>query len=407
MEEQTVYSVSNLNQLVKGVLEGMPALQHISVKGELSNYSVNSRSGHHYFKLKDAGSMIDCVMYSFDARKLRFVPENGMSVVVRGAVSLYLPRGGYQLRVVGMTVQGHGDILEQLEQLRKRLLEEGLFERSHKKALPAYPRTIAVITSDTGDAVMDIIHVTDERWPLAKIVVLPVRVQGAEAPGEIAAALRNANRWKVADVIITGRGGGGDEDLSAFNDERVVRAVYDSEIPVITCVGHTMNETLADLAADFSETTPTNAAQKALRTSRDQLLEKLREYALRCDQTLRKQLENERRTLRNIASRPVMASPTAYIQQRRNGLDMQRVRLLSAQKRRLDRLHNSVSCTAASMDALSPLKVLGRGYAVATRSDGSVLRSVTETAPGEHIDLTLRDGELNCLVENRKENDNG
>ena len=403
--EQSVYTVSKLNQLVKELLDGNRTLQNVCVQGELSNYKIYP-SGHHYFTLKDAESALRCVMFRGSADKLRFRPENGMGVTALGRVTVYPRDGAYQLYVSALIPQGMGDLYAAYEQMKQKLAAEGLFDPARKKPLPAFPETIAVITSGAGAAVRDIIRVTGKRWPLAKIVVLPVRVQGTEAPAEIAGALRYANRWRVADLIITGRGGGSIEDLWAFNDERVARAIYESEIPVISAVGHEPDVTISDFVADARAATPSNGAELAV-PDREELRAALSNARVRCDQAMRKRLEACRAALRELASRRVLQSPTAYIDLKRMELDMQRGRLLSAQERRLAAARQSFVRAAASMDALSPLKVLGRGYAVASRPDGGVLRSVKETDVGQRIGLTLRDGQLDCLVEKRKENNDG
>ena len=399
--ERNVYTVTGLNQIVKELLDEEDLLQ--SVRGELSNYRLYP-SGHHYFSLKDAESSIRCVMFRGSAEKLRFRPENGMGVTAFGHVSVYLRDGAYQLYVNALIPQGLGDLYVAFEQLKKDLAAEGLFDPARKKPLPPFPRTIAVITSGAGAAVRDIIRVTGKRWPMAKIVVLPVRVQGAEAPAEIVGALRYANAWKVADLIITGRGGGSIEDLWAFNDERVARAIFDSEIPVISAVGHEPDVTIADYVADLRAATPSNGAELAVPDG-DELRAAMRGLMLRCDQAMRKRLETSRAALRELSSRKVMRSPMGFLDLKRMEVDMQRGRLLSAQERRVAQVRHDFVRAAASMDALSPLKVLGLGYAIASRSDGSVIRSVSDAQPGDHIDLTLRDGRLNCTVE--KENDDG
>lgn len=403
--EQTVYTVSSLNQIVKDLLDDEPILQNVCVQGELSNYKMYP-SGHHYFTLKDAESSIRCVMFRGSASSLRFRPENGMGVTAFGRVTVYPRDGAYQLYVNSMIPQGLGDLYVAFEQLKKKLAAEGLFDPAHKKPLPAYPRRIAVITSGAGAAVRDIIRVSGKRWPMAKLLILPVRVQGAEAPPEIVGALKYANRWQVADLIITGRGGGSIEDLWAFNDERVARAIYESEIPVISAVGHEPDVTIADYVADLRAATPSNGAELAVPDCED-LRAALTGLSLRCDQAMRKKLESGRTALRDLASRRVLQSPMGYIDLKRMELDMRRSRLLSAQEQRIAEQKHALVRAAASVDALSPLKVLGRGYAVAEGSDGQTLRSVTEAPPGARIGVYLRDGRLNCLVEDRKEEHNG
>ena len=403
--EQKVYSVSDLNQLIKSLLDGTPELQSLCVQGELSNYKAYP-SGHHYFTLKDAESSIRCVMFRGSASKLRFRPESGMHVTALGNVTVYPRDGAYQLYVSDLIPQGMGDLYVAFEQLKKKLAAEGLFDPAHKKPIPPFPKTIAVITSGAGAAVRDVIRVMGKRWPMAKIVVLPVRVQGTEAPPEIVGALRYANRWKVADLIIAGRGGGSIEDLWAFNDENVARAIYESEIPVISAVGHEPDVTIADYVADLRAATPSNGAEMAVPDG-EELRMALRSLSLRCDQAVKKRLEHERAALEQLASRRVMQSPMGYIDVKRMEVDMQRTRLLSAQEQRLAGARHTFGRMAASLDALSPLKVLGRGYAIASSADGETIRSVADAEVGAPIEVRLRDGSLGCRVETRKEQEYG
>ena len=399
--EQSVYTVSALNGIVKALLDSAPELQNICVRGELSNYKIYP-SGHHYFTLKDAESSVRCVMFKGSALRLRFRPESGMNVTAIGRVTVYPRDGAYQLYVSELIPEGLGDLYAAYEQLKKKLAAEGLFDPARKKPIPAFPKTIAVITSGAGAAVRDIIRVSGKRWPMAKILVLPVRVQGAEAPPEIVGALQYANRWHVAELIITGRGGGSIEDLWAFNDERVARAIYASEIPVISAVGHEPDVTIADYVADLRAATPSNGAELATPDS-GEILGALQSLSLRCDQALRKAMEARRTALEQLASRRVMQSPMGYIDMKRMEVDMRRTGLLSAQERRLAEARQGFVRAAASLDALSPLKVLGRGYAVASDESGNVLRSAAEAEIGQRIGLRLRDGSLGCIVESRKE----
>ena len=402
LEEQTVLTVSQLNQFIRSLLDEEPLLRNVCVQGELSNYKIYP-SGHHYFSLKDAESTLRCVIFRGSAAHLRFRPENGMGVTAFGRVSVFPRDGAYQLYVTDLTPQGMGDLAVAFEQLKARLAAEGLFDPAHKKPIPRFPSTIAVITSGAGAAVRDIIRVSGARWPLAKIIVLPVRVQGTEAPPEIVGALRYANRWQIADVIITGRGGGSMEDLWAFNDERVARAIYESEIPVISAVGHEPDVTIADYVADLRAATPSNGAEKAVPDA-GELRDALQSFSVRCNQAERKRLELLRRRVSELSSRRVLQSPMGYLDLKRMELDMQRTRLLSAQERRTAEAGQTFVRLTAALDALSPLKVLSRGYAVATGSDGRVLRRASEASCGDHIDIKLAEGSLGCTVEERKEN---
>ena len=331
--EQNILSVTDLNNRIKGLLDLDPMLQNVCVKGELSNYKVYP-SGHHYFTLKDAESSIRCVMFKGSAMKLRFRPESGMGVLAIGRVSVYPRDGAYQLYCVDMRMDGLGDLYVAYEQLKARLASEGLFDPAHKKPIPRFPATIAVITSGAGAAVRDIIRVAGKRWPMAKIIVMPVRVQGVEAPPEIRGAIAYANRYKVADLIITGRGGGSIEDLWAFNDERVVRAIYESEIPVISAVGHEPDVTISDFVADLRAATPSNGAELALPDA-DEMRQYLDSLAIRSEQALGKKLDMYRRRLADIASRRVLQSPTGYIELKRMEAEALKNRLLAVQERRI------------------------------------------------------------------------
>ncbi len=395
MNEQAL-SVSELNEHIKALLDSDAALARVCVRGELSNYKIYP-SGHHYFTLKDADSAIRCVMFRSAASKLRFRPESGMKVTAAGRVSVYPRDGAYQLYVTELMPEGAGDLQVAFEQLKARLAAEGLFDREHKKPLPAFPKTVAVITSGAGAAVHDIIRVMNKRWPGTKIVILPVRVQGAEAPPEIVGALRYANRWQVADLIITGRGGGSMEDLWAFNDERVARAIYESEIPVISAVGHEPDVTIADYVADRRAATPSNAAEIAV-PDRMELRDALDGRGARLSQAMRKKLETLTRRLEDASARPVLRDPEVYLANKRMTLDYGRTALVSAYEKRLETKKRAAATLAAKLDALSPLKVLERGYSIAQR-DGKTLRRADEVSVGDAIDVRLPDGRLGCIVQ--------
>ena len=375
-----------------------PALADVCVRGELSNYKIYP-SGHHYFTLKDSESSIRCVMFKSSASKLRFRPESGMGVTAFGRVSVYPRDGAYQLYCSGLMPEGTGDLQVAFEQLKKKLDEEGLFDRTHKKPLPRYPERIAIITSSAGAAVHDIIRILGHRWPLTKVLLLPVRVQGTEAPPEIVGAIRYANEFKVADVIITGRGGGSIEDLWAFNDERVARAIYASEIPVISAVGHEPDVTISDYVADVRASTPSNAAELAV-PDINEFTEGLHSYEIRSRQAMAKKLAALRTKLDSISGKRVMQDPAASIDNRRIELDRSRDRLVSAQEHiLLEKKHEFVRLTAA-LDAMSPLKVLSRGYSITTGSGGKNIKSVNEIHAGDKLTVRLADGTAGCTVDN-------
>lgn len=397
MTEREPLSVSELNARIKGLIESDPVLGSVYVRGELSNYKVYP-SGHHYFTLKDAESSLRCVMFRSAASKLRFRPESGMRVTAWGRVAVYPRDGAYQLYCEGLMPEGAGDLQVAYEQLKAKLVAEGLFDPAHKKPIPRYPERIAVITSSAGAAVHDIIRVLRKRWPVAKVVLLPVRVQGVEAPPEIAGALRYANKYRVADVIITGRGGGSIEDLWAFNDERVARAIYASELPVISAVGHEPDVTIADFVADLRAATPSNAAE-LVAPDVSELRDAIRSASARLDQAIDRGLSQRRTALTELASRRVMQSPTGFIDQRRLELDSIRLRLDAAATGRLHRERQEFARLAAKLDALSPLKVLGRGYSIALDAEGRAVREAGQLKAGDKLDLRLSRGGAKCLVE--------
>ena len=361
--DKHVLTVTELNNRIKGLLELDPMLAEVSVRGELSNYKVYP-SGHHYFTLKDSESSLRCVMFRSSAGKLRFRPENGMGVTAYGRVSVYPRDGAYQLYCTGLMPEGTGDLQIAFEQLKAQLAGEGLFDEAHKKTLPAMPDRIALITSSAGAAVRDMIRILGHRWPMAKVLVLPVRVQGVEAPLEIAGAIRYANEFDVADLLITGRGGGSIEDLWAFNDERVARAIYASRIPVISAVGHEPDITISDYVADRRASTPSNAAEIAVPDEAD-VRELLRSNEIRLSQAMRKRLDQLSEKLEAYKNKRVLTDPTASLDNRRIGLDHTRDRLMSAQERLLAGKRAQFIKLTSSLDAMSPLRVLSRGYAIA------------------------------------------
>ena len=400
--DQQALTVTELNQYIKGLLDIDPMLGNVSVRGELSNYKIYP-SGHHYFTLKDSESSLRCVMFKSSAAKLRFRPESGMGVTAYGRVAVYPRDGAYQLYCTGLMPEGAGDLQVAFEQLKAQLASEGLFDRAHKKPLPAFPSRIAIITSSAGAAVHDMIRILSHRWPMAQVVLLPVRVQGVEAPPEIVGAIRYANEFKVADVIITGRGGGSIEDLWAFNDERVARAIYASELPVISAVGHEPDVTISDYVADARASTPSNAAEIVVPDQRD-IRDALDSFRIRQDQALRKKLMSLSQQLEAYQSKRVMTDPVAHIDNRRISLDHARDRLVSAEERNLAAARQRFVALAAALDAMSPLRVLARGYAIAEDSQGQAIKSIKSLSPGDEVTVELCDGRADCLVRSVKEN---
>ena len=413
MSAQEALTVSQLNAYIKSLVDRDDFLGSVAVRGELSNYKIYP-SGHHYFTLKDAESSLKCVMFRSAAGKLRFRPESGMGVTAWGRISVYPRDGAYQLYCEALMPEGFGDLQMAYEQLKAKLEKEGLFDRSHKKPIPRYPERIAVITSSAGAAVHDIIRVLRRRWPMGKIMLLPVRVQGVEAPGEIAAALRYASEHKVADVVITGRGGGSIEDLWAFNDERVARAIYDCEIPVISAVGHEPDVTIADFVADLRAATPSNAAELAA-PDVTELMQAIDSAMRRLENSMAKRISGSREALEALSSRRVLQSATGFIEQRRSQVETLRVRLEAASgfasksRSQLDNLasrldsaldtamtrkKNEYLRAAAKLDALSPLKVLSRGYAIAMDEDGRAVKDSSGVRAGDKLPVRLGGGAL-------------
>lgn len=395
--ERPVFTVTQLNERIRDLLALDPALMDLCVRGELSNYKIYP-SGHHYFTLKDSESSLRCVMFKSSAAKLRFRPENGMGVSVFGRIAVYPRDGGYQLYCSSIQPEGTGDLQIAFEQLKAKLDAEGLFDPAHKKPLPYMPEIIAIITSSAGAAIHDMIRILGQRWPMSKVLLLPVRVQGVEAPAEIAGALRYANEFRVADLIITGRGGGSMEDLWAFNDERVARAIYASEIPVISAVGHEPDVTIADYVADRRAATPSNAAEIAV-PDRHEIAELLAGYELRAAQSVRKQLARWRERLDDFSKKRVLTDPVASLDNRRVALDRARDRLAAAQERALSDKRRQLVRLSASLDAMSPLRVLSRGYAVACDETGTAVKAARALRAGDKLKLRFSDGSALCRVE--------
>ena len=400
-----VLSVTELNSIVRNLLEGEPMLSNVCVRGELSNYKIYP-SGHHYFTLKDSESSLRCVMFKSSASKLRFRPESGMGVTAWGRVAVFLRDGAYQLYCTALSPDGVGDLHVAFEQLKEKLRLEGLFDPAHKKPLPEYPHTVAIITSGAGAAVHDMLRILKARYPLCKAVILPVRVQGPEAPPEICGAIRYVNRFRLADLIITGRGGGSIEDLWAFNDERVAREIYRSEIPVISAVGHEPDVTISDFVADLRAATPSNAAELAT-PDQTELRLKLRAMEGAMLQSLQRRVKLGRQKLDTLAKAKVLRSPVAYVQDRRLLLDYLSRGLCAGAEGAVAAAKQRFTGLSAGLDAMSPLKVLGRGYSLALDDDGHILRSVGQMRPGQEFTLRLIDGAARAQVLSAKEEPDG
>ena len=398
---QDVLSVSQLNVYIQHKLDSDMLLNQVAVRGEISNYKMYP-SGHHYFTLKDEGGALKCVMFKGNAFRLRFRPENGMKVIAMGKVTVYPRDGAYQLYCAAMAMDGVGDLYAAFEQLKKKLAAQGLFDPAHKKPLPKCPGTIGIVTSSAGAAVHDMLRILRKRYPLTKVRLLPVRVQGAEAPGEIAAAIRYANRYRLADLLIVGRGGGSIEDLWAFNDELVAHAIYESEIPVISAVGHEPDVTISDYVADLRAATPSNAAELAV-PDQDALRQNLDAMSSAMASALSRQLKAARQHLNVLSQSPALRSPTGYIEQREKSLELLKNRLIAAQNQSITRKNQRYITAVSKLDAMSPLKVLTRGYSMAQTEAGEVLRSIRQVELGERVSVLLSDGKLSATVMDKKE----
>ena len=395
-----VYSVSQVNGYLKELVDGDPLLRGLLVRGEVSNYKCYP-SGHHYFSLKDEQGSIRCVMFRGDAARLRFKPVNGLSVIAYGRVSVYPRDGQYQLYCTQLMEDGRGALDRAFEELKKKLEAQGLFDPAKKQPLPAYPRRIALVTSPAGAAVRDMIRILRQRWPLTEVLVVPVRVQGEGAAEEIAAAIHQVNNRDDIDLIITGRGGGSREDLWAFNEEPVAWAIALSNIPVISAVGHEPDVTISDYVADLRASTPSNAAELAV-PDQQQERQRLEGLTLRLRQAMEVQLDRDRKELRRLEQSRVLRNPVAVVDDQRMRLDGVQRRLAMTLERTLRRGRVELAGLAGRVDAMSPLKVLSRGYAIA-KAEGRAVTTVEQVQPGQAMDVLVADGVYHCRVEEKEE----
>lgn len=399
---QQILSVSQINEHIRSIIDRDLLLAGVAIRGEISNYKVYP-SGHHYFTIKDEGSALKCVMFRSSAVRLKFRPENGMKIIAMGKISVYPRDGAYQLYCSALALDGVGDLHAAFEQLKGKLAAQGLFDPEHKKPLPKYPKTIGIITSSAGAAVHDMLRILKKRYPLVKALLLPVRVQGAEAPGEIAAAISYANRHQIADLLIVGRGGGSLEDLWAFNEEIVAHAIYNSTIPVISAVGHEPDVTISDYVADVRAATPSNAAELAV-PDQDAIKQMLDSISDAMATSVIKQLKTSRQHLDVLSNTPSLQDPTRYIKQHRNKLNLALTRLFACGQSNISSRKQRFISLTAKLDAMSPLKVLTRGYAMVQSPGGSVVRSVKQVTPEEKIQISVSDGTISATIIEAKEN---
>lgn len=395
-EERQVFTVTALNEYIKMKLETDEALMRVFIRGEISNFT-NHKSGHFYFTVKDETSRIAAVMFRSSVSKLAFIPENGMKVIVGGRVSAYVRDGQYQIYVDTLEPDGVGALYIAYEQLKAKLGAEGLFDEAKKKPLPRYPMRIGVITSPTGAAIRDIINILGRRFPIAEVVLYPSLVQGESAAPQLIEGLRYFNEKKNVNVIIIGRGGGSLEDLWAFNSEALVREVAASELPVISAVGHEIDFTLCDFAADRRAPTPSAAAELAV-PERYELKRKLGNVTARLELLEGKKLELLRSTLERMKKSRALTDPRNFIDDKRMALGIAEDKLYNRITFLLERKKSALAGKTAKLDAMNPLSVLSRGYGAAFASDGTVIRSAAQVEKGSDISLMLSDGTVRATV---------
>lgn len=394
---ENIYSVSEINNFIKNILESEPELRNVQVLGEISNFK-RYPSGHCYFTLKDAGSVLKCVMFRSKAISLRFEPQNGDTVLAVGRLAVYERDGVYQLYTDLLLQQGVGDLMQAYEKLKRKLEQAGLFAAERKQALPANPRTVGIITSSAGAAVRDIITVSRRRNSGIKLLLYPVKVQGEEAAGEIVRAIEFFNRHKLADVLIVGRGGGSIEDLWAFNEERTVRAVAASKLPVVSAVGHETDFTLCDFAADVRAATPSQAAELAV-ADVEGYKAKVQHLLERCQSLMQQRLQLEEQRLSALTRSWALTDPERIFADRTQRVDTALRQLTEAMEQSVQARQHDFALAAARLDSLSPLAVLGRGYTVTQKADYKLVSSVDDVAWGEELTTTLADGRVISVVQ--------
>ena len=420
-EEVKYYTVTQYNQAIKNFLDAKEECQCVHIKAEISNYKRQS-SGHLYFTLKDETSRIGAVMFKTAASNLNFEPKDGDEVLIDGRISVYVTSGAYQVYVEKMCLAGNGDLLKKLEELKKKLSAEGLFDAEHKKPIPKYPERIGIVTAATGAAIKDILSTIKRRFPLCETILFPSLVQGEGAKEDIVRQIKKANEYDL-DTLIVGRGGGSIEDLWAFNEEIVVRAIYDSRIPVISAVGHEPDVTLADFVADLRAPTPTGAAEMAVPNMVD-LINYLNNIQIRANKNIINTIEYLKKTLNSLATSYVLSNPLAPFEIKMQKLDTLTERLnqyiiykLDHSKTRLNNIktnhillnpdellvkyQNSMELIINKLELLNPLNVLAKGYSV-TKVGDKVVKSIKDVKTKDRINIKLLDGEIESIVEGVK-----
>ncbi len=392
-----ILKVSQLNFYLKSLIENDANMRYVFLEGEISNLTDHYSSGHIYFSLKDEKSVVRAVMFSYAAKNLRFKPENGMKIIARGRVSVYEPSGQYQLYVEDMQPDGIGALSIQFEQLKEKLTKEGLFDKAHKKPIPKYPETIGVITSPTGAAVRDILNILSRRYPSADVVMCPVLVQGDNAAPQLTDAIKRFSENNIADVIIIGRGGGSIEDLWAFNDENLARAIYNCETPVISAVGHETDFTICDFVSDLRAPTPSAAAELAVPDGTE-LLQELSAQEQYLRSIMDKKIIDIERSLSSSARLLSAFSPSKKIDDGLLSLENTKNRMLKLSDNIIDSNTHNLTKIASKLSALNPVSVLMRGYSYITDTNDKTVSSVKEVKTGDKINIKVSDGDFTAVV---------
>lgn len=396
LNEQSI-SVTQLNEYVKMLVDSDELLQSVVVCGEISNFKNHYATGHLYFSLKDDKSLVKCVMFAGSASRLRFEPQNGMLVTVWGRVSVFPRDGAYQLYAGFMSPVGTGDQLASFEMLKAKLLNEGLFDTAAKKPIPKFPAKIGVVTSADGAAFRDILNILNRRWPAVDVELFPALVQGAGAATSVIKGIGYFNQKRDVDVIIIGRGGGSGEDLSAFNDESLARAIYASEIPIISAVGHETDVSISDFVADLRAPTPSAAAELAV-PDINEYSDRMTVALSRATSAVKKQLDYYELKLTNLSRSPVLSNPVRYAEERENDLLFFEKRMESAFKINIKAAETDFTRLVSQLESLNPLSVLARGYSVVSK-DNAIVASSSQLSSGDKIEMIFADGKVNATVD--------
>ena len=402
-ETRRIITVSQLNEYIKAVIEGQPALRSLFIKGEISNFTNHYKTGHFYFTLKDENSLVKCIMFKGYSEKLKFVPENGMKVILHGKVSAYPKDGQYQVYADNMEPDGIGALYIAYEQLKAKLEKEGLFDQAKKKQLPKIPKRVGIITSPTGAAIRDIINVLGRRFPYAEGVLYPALVQGDGAPAQLIDGMKYFNLHKNVDVIIIGRGGGSIEDLWAFNNEQLAREIFASQIPVISAVGHETDFTICDFVADKRAPTPSAAAELAVPENME-LKQKILNIIGRMDMLIMHNIKNNRQRLSELSGKRVLNTPDFIVDDRRFQLMNLDARMESGMKYTTSLKKELFAKYTSKLEALNPMSVISRGYSAVFGDDGKLIKSVDQVEIGDRFNFRTVDGSVSAEVKGKVKN---